>query len=203
MSEFFKAELKDKFLAYALERDDYFQIEMLYDKFLKPKYSKEYVQKLIFEIVDHDPNLLDIMSGNGMKIFMVSATAYTQKFLEEEGFKKNHITEEEKWDSFLNQLSNSRKAKKKNKMGATTEKGGRQKEYVLVAFLIVAIVVSFVFTLTSLVDIFFFKNSTVKQRELQTELETLRSEMQHSNDSLVKRIETMEALLRSKDSLSQ
>ena len=57
MSEFFKAELKDKILQYALDRDDYFEVQFLYDEFLRPNYSLEYVQKLIREIIDHNHEL--------------------------------------------------------------------------------------------------------------------------------------------------
>ena len=69
MSEFFKAELKDRFLEYALERSDYFEIQTLFDEFLRPNYSLQYVEKLVREIQGYDANLLDIMSGNGMEIF--------------------------------------------------------------------------------------------------------------------------------------
>ena len=83
MSEFFKAELKDRFLEYALERSDYFQIYTLYDEFLRPNYSLEYVQKLVREILAYDSTLLDVMGGNGLDIFMLASTSSTEDFLEE------------------------------------------------------------------------------------------------------------------------
>ena len=52
MSEFFKAELKDKFLRYASEREDYFETRLLYDEYLRPNYSLAYVERLIKEIID-------------------------------------------------------------------------------------------------------------------------------------------------------
>ena len=83
MSEFFKAELKDRFLEYALDRNDYFEVQTLYDEFLRPNYSLDYVQKLVKEIQEYDESLLDVMGGNGSDIFMLASTATTQDFLEE------------------------------------------------------------------------------------------------------------------------
>ena len=124
MSEFFKAELKDKFLEYASERDDYFETQLLYDEFLRPAYSLEYVEKLIKEIIDFDPDLLDIMSGNGVKIFMLSSTAYTEEFVEEGGFTDMYVKEEERWDILMDQLSTTRKLSTEEKvnLGATEKK---------------------------------------------------------------------------------
>jgi len=68
MSEFFKAELKDRFLEYALDRNDYFEVQTLYDEFLRPNYSLDYVQKLVKEIQEYDESLLDVMGGNGSDV---------------------------------------------------------------------------------------------------------------------------------------
>ena len=101
MGEFFKAELKDRFLEYALERRDYFEVRVLYDEFLRPNYSMDFVYKLIKEIQEYDSELLDIMAGNGVAMFMLASTSKTQNFLNEGGFMDMHVVEEEKWDTFL------------------------------------------------------------------------------------------------------
>ena len=115
MSEFFKAELKDRFLEYALERRDYFEIQTLYDEFLRPNYDLQFVKRLVREIQQYDSGLLDIMSGNGQEMFMLASTSVTQDFLHEGGFMEMYVKEEEKWDTFLDQLSNDRKLSKDEK----------------------------------------------------------------------------------------
>ena len=151
MSEFFKAELKDKFLEYASETDDYFEIQLLYDEFLRPNYSLEYTEKIIREIIDFNPKLIDIRSGNESMIFMISATTSTKEFVEEGGFKDIYIAEEEKWDIFLEQLANSKKLSANEKESLIhTQKVSRTKERKLLYFLITAVSVSFLFTLFSI-----------------------------------------------------
>ncbi len=150
MSEFFKAELKDRFLEYALERSDYFQIQTLYDEFLRPNYSLEYVQKLVKEIQNQDQELLDVMSGNGMDIFMLASTPSTQDFLDEGGFMNLYVKEEEKWDAFLDQLSNTPKLSKEEKKLLKKRASNSKREKILLIGLISAISVSFLFTIVSI-----------------------------------------------------
>ena len=185
MSEFFKAELKDKFLQYALERDDYFEVQLLYDEFLRPNYSLKYVQKLIREIMDHDTDLLDIMSGHGAKIFMLSATAFTQEFLDEGGFKQHYIQEEEKWDTFLEQLSNSRKltSQEKSNLGQTEKKSYRRERRLLFS-LIAAVIISFLFTLFSLMNSLFFKSEEKRIGKLEEKIQILELQNEQLKDEL-------------------
>ena len=188
MSAFFKAELKDKFLEYALERDDYFEVQLLYDEFLRPNYSLEYVQKLIREIMDFNPELLDIMSGNGSKIFMVSATGFTENFLENGAFKEQYIQEEEKWDVFLEQLSNTRKLSTQEKVNlGRTEKKSYTRERLLLFVLIVAVTISFIYTLFSVLSPLFLKSQESSLKEIEQRLDTLETrnlELQTELDSL-------------------
>ena len=185
MSEFFKAELKDKFLHYALERDDYFQVQLLYDEFLRPNYSLEYVQKLIREIIDHNPDLLDIMSGNGIKIFMLSSTGYTLDFLQEGGFKDLFVQEEEKWDNFLEQLSNTRKlsAQEKANLGRS-EKKVYKRERNLLFGLIGAVVFSFSFSLISLLKPLFTDTDQTRLTEIEQKLKVLELENKELKDQV-------------------
>ncbi len=177
MSEFFKAELKDKFLQYALERDDYFEVQLLYDEFLRPNYSLEYVQKLIREIIEHNPELLDIMSGNGAKIFMLSATAYTSDFFQEGGFKDLYVQEEEKWDTFLEQLSNTRKLSSQEKASlGRREKKSYKRERLLLFGLIAAVTVSFLFTLFSLLKPLFVTTEEYQLKDIEVRLRALETE---------------------------
>ncbi|MEM9001193.1 MAG: hypothetical protein AAGB24_13095 [Bacteroidota bacterium] len=204
MSEFFKAELKDRFLRYASERDDYFETQLLYDEFLRPNYTLQYVEKLIREIIDHDTELLDIMSGNGVKIFMLSSTAYTEDFLEEGGFTDLYIKEEEKWDAFLDQLSNTRKLSSKEKaILGETDKLTHKKERILLFFLITAVAISFLYTIFSIIKSSFTEEEYITRREFERKLEQVRSYYDKENTSLKTNIEEDEELLVSdkKDSI--
>src|SRR6056297_3650028 len=150
MSEFFKAELKDRFLEYALDRSDYFEIQTLYDEFLRPNYSLEYVQKLVEEIQAYDPNLLDVMSGNGMDIVMLASTPSTEDFLDEGGFMNLYVKEEEKWDTFLGQLSNAPKFSKEEKKLLKKSTPTLKREKLFLIGLISAVAISFIFTIISI-----------------------------------------------------
>ena len=206
MSGFFKAELKDKFLQYASERDDYFETQLLYDEFLRPAYNVEFVEKLIREIIDYDPGLLDIMSGNGVKIFMLSSTGYTQEFVEEGGFTDLYIKEEEKWDTLMEQLANTRKlsTQEKVKLG-TTEKKSYKRERTLLFFLIAAVIFSFLISLASLLNTLFFRPEYVKKTEIDSLLLEERDYYRRQNDALKNQLN--EVLLKlgemKKDTLEQ
>jgi len=166
MSEFFKAELKDRFLEYASNRDDYFEPELLYDKFLKPNYSLQFVEKLVVEIMEYDSELLDIMSGNGSKIFMLSATAHTKDFLDNGSFKSLYIQEEEKWDVFLAQLGDNRKLSftKKTALDKTVKTHNKRERFLLLG-LLGAVILSFVFTLFSVLKPLFRNDDYVSREE--------------------------------------
>ena len=192
MSEFFKAELKDKFLQYASERDDYFEVQLLYDEFLRPNYSIQFVEKLVREIMDYDPDLLDIMSGNGSKIFMLSATANTEEFVEEGGFKDIFVAEEEKWDIFIDQLTNTRKLTTEEKVNlGKTEKTSYKRERKLLFVLIGAIAVSFIYTLFSIFNDLFLE----KQQPLEIENRIVELQNQNSKEReiLVKEIRNLKS----------
>lgn len=115
MGKFFEAELKDKFLKFAASKDNYFELRLLYNEFLHPHYSLEYASRLVSEILEYDPELLDVMSGNGFKVFMISSTAATKAFVAESSFCQLVVQEEEKWDNFLKQVSTLRQLSKKEK----------------------------------------------------------------------------------------
>lgn len=177
MSEFFKAEIKDKFLRYASEREDYFEIQLLYDEFLRPAYSIEYVEKLILEIIDFDHNLLDIMSGNGSRIFMVSATASTEDFVDEGGFTDLYIQEEEKWDNFLDQLASTRKLSVEEKQSlGKAEKITYRRERLLLGFVLGAVTVSFLFTIFSIAKSILKESPEDRIKHLEQRLDSLERE---------------------------
>ena len=198
MSEFFKAELKDKFLHYATERDDYFETRLLYDEFLRPNYSQEYVEKLVKEIMDHDSDLLDIMSGNGIKIFMLSSTAYTTEFLEEGGFTSLYVQEEEKWDAFLEQLASTRKLSPEEKENlGKTEKATYKRERIVLFCLIGAVAVSFLYTLFSIFKPLFITEEDTRAQEFETRVQRLESE----NNVLKEQLDTIQQQLNKKDTV--
>ncbi|MEC8832449.1 MAG: hypothetical protein VX772_08820 [Bacteroidota bacterium] len=185
MSEFFKAELKDRFLEYALERTDYFQIQTLYDEFLRPNYSLEYVQKLIMEIQEYDPNLLDVMGGNGMDIFMLASTPSTEDFLEDGGFMNLYVKEEEKWDVFLSQLSTGPKlTKEEKKLLKKTTTPTLKKEKTLLIGLIAAVAISFLFTLISIFKETLLEPDYVPADEFERRIEQLREQYILENEKL-------------------
>lgn len=198
MSAFFKAEIKDKFLEYASDRDDYFEIQLLYDEFLRPNYSLEFTEKLIREIIDFNPELIEIMSGNGAMIFMISATAVTEDFIEEGGFKNRYIAEEEKWDIFLEQLSNSRKlsVKEKESLG-NTEKVSHKRERKLLFSLIAAVSFSFLFSLFSIVKDVFFSTDSISKKEFDRQLNEIQKDNIEQQKKLEEEIEFLKKQLNS------
>lgn len=184
MSEFFKAELKDRFLEYALERTDYFEIQTLYDEFLRPNYNLQFVEKLIKEIQEYDMELLDVMSGNGMDIFMLASTPSTEDFLEEGGFKDMYVKEEEKWDVFVEQLSSARKLSKDEKQLLKKSSPRLKREKTLLIVLISAIGISFLFTLISILKSSFLEPDYVPADEFERRIEQLHLQYLEENQRL-------------------
>lgn len=198
MSNFFKAELKDKFLQYAADREDYFQVQLLYDEFLRPHYSLEYVIRLIREIMDHDHDLLDIMSGNGSKIFMLSATALTADFLEEGGFTQLFIQEEEKWDVFIDQLSNNRKLSATEKQDlALKQKKKFRKEKAYLFSLLAAVAISFVFTVYSMLGTLVGKKKYLTEADVNKKIEQVNSQ----NKQLLLEIKELKNVIKTRDTI--
>lgn len=178
MTEFFKAELKDKFLSYACSRDDYFESELLYDEFLRPHYDQNMVEKLIQEILEHDPNLLDTISGNGVKIFMISSTPYTEEFLENSGFKNLYVQEEEKWDTFLHYLGADRPISSNGSSGKTTKKRSLRNEKRIIIGMLSALAFSFLTSLVLLLRLLFGSSYVPESEheERMTRMEVLHRE---------------------------
>jgi len=184
MSEFFKAELKDRFLEYALERSDYFEIQTLYDEFLRPNYSLEFVEKLVREILEYDSGLMDVMSGNGMEIFMLASTPNTEDFLEEGGFMDMYVKEEEKWDVFLDQLSSTRKLTKDEKKLIKRGSPALKREKTLLILLISAITISFLFTLASIFKETLLEPDYVPADEFERKMQQLEEQYIQENQRL-------------------
>ncbi|MEO9510582.1 MAG: hypothetical protein ABJN84_12250 [Flavobacteriaceae bacterium] len=203
MGEFFKAELKDRFLEYALERTDYFEIQSLYDEYLRPNYNLKFVEKLIKEIRDYDASLLDIMSGNGIEVFMMASTPSTRKFLNEGGFMSIFVREEEKWDTFSDQLSSARKLRgdEKSRHGKKRKKPyGREKT--LLFALIFAVTASFLFTLFSVLKNVFFDADTVSKSDFEEKLYQIQLQNTHREELLQNEIEQLKSQIERKDSAS-
>lgn len=184
MGEFFKAELKDRFLEYALDRKDYFEIQTLYDEFLRPNYSLHFVERLIKDIQEYDPNLLDIMSGNGVEIFLLASTPSTQDFLDDGGFMDMYVKEEERWDVFLEQLPTAKKEVKEEKQLFKKKSPGLKKEKTLLFGLIAAVAISFLFTLFSILKESLFEPQYVPADDFEREMERIRLEYLEENQRL-------------------
>lgn len=177
MTEFFKSELKDKFLEYACSRDDYFETQLLYDEFLRPNYDRKFAEKLIEEILEYDNQLLDTISGNGVKVFMLSSTAYTDEFLESGGFKNLFIQEEEKWDTFLQHLGGGRSSKKKPMKKSTKSSLKRERQWIILLLCMLGF--SFLVSSTAVVWTL-FSEPKVSEKELEERLK--RMEIRHMEE---------------------
>ncbi|MDC6366772.1 MULTISPECIES: hypothetical protein [Flavobacteriaceae] len=197
MGEFFKAELKDRFLEYALDRSDYFEIQTLYDEFLRPGYSLEFAVKLVREIQDYDSELLDVMSGNGMEIFMLASTPSTGAFLEDGGFMDMYVKEEEKWDAFVNQLSNNRKLSKDEKKLLKKNSPGLKKERTLLVVLITAITISFLFTLFSILKDTLLEPRYVPLDEFERKIEQLQQQNNNEKEQLQQELKELQSIIDS------
>lgn len=197
MSEFFKAELKDRFLEYALDRSDYFQIQTLYDEFLRPNYSLEYVQKLVQEILAYDSNLLDAMGGNGLDVFMLASTPSTQDFLDEGGFMNLYVKEEEKWDTFLGHLSGTPKLTKEEKKQLKRNTPDLKREKVMLIGLIVAVAISFLFTLISVVKETLLEPEYVPADEFERKINQLQEQYILENQKLQLELKEAQRILDS------
>lgn len=197
MGEFFKAELKDRFLKYAVGRSDYFEVKTLYNEFLSPNYSLGFVEKLIREIQEYDAGLLDIMGGNGVEIFMLASTKNTQQFLSAGGFKDMHVKEEEKWDTFLNQLAPISQISRDEGQVFQKTSGKNRKEKTLLIVLISAIGISFAFTLFSLIYNSLLKPEYVPTDEFERKLEQVRAEYIQENEKLKSELERTQMIVDS------
>ncbi len=197
MGEFFKAELKDRFLEYALGRRDYFEIQVLYDEFLSPGYNLEFVEKLVKEIQDYDSNLLDIMSGNGAEIFMLASTPNTHLFINDGGFKDMHIKEEEKWDVFLDQVSNNRKLSKVERKLLKKNSPVLKREKKILILLISAIVISFLFTLFSILKGMLLEPEYVPVDEFERKMEQFQEQYIQENERLIQELREAQMVIDS------
>ncbi len=190
MSEFFKAELKDRFLDYALSRTDYFEIQTLYDEYLRPNYSLEFVMKLVQDILDYDASLLDVMSGNGMDVFLLASTPSTEDFLDEGGFMHLYVKEEENWDVFLDQLSSTRKLSKEDKKQIKRSSPNLKREKTMLFGLVAAVAISFLFTVFSMINGAFLQPEYVPADEFERKLEHLKEQYILENERLRQELET-------------
>ncbi|WP_127141304.1 hypothetical protein [Flagellimonas marinaquae] len=197
MSEFFKAELKDRFLEYALERNDYFEVQTLYDEFLRPNYSLDYAQKLVKDIKDYDRELLDVMGGNGSDIFMLASTPATQDFLDEGGFMHLYVKEEEKWDTFLSHLSSTPKLTKTEKKLLKRDNPDLKREKFMLFGLIGAVAVSFLFTVISIFNETFLKPEYVPADEFQRKMNQLQEQYILENERLKQELRESQRVLDS------
>ncbi|MHA7864328.1 hypothetical protein [Flagellimonas marinaquae] len=197
MSEFFKAELKDRFLEYALERNDYFEVQTLYDEFLRPNYSLDYAQKLVKDIKEYDGELLDVMGGNGSDIFMLASTPATQDFLDEGGFMHLYVKEEEKWDTFLSHLSSTPKLTKTEKKLLKRDNPDLKREKFMLFGLIGAVAVSFLFTVISIFNETFLKPEYVPADEFQRKMNQLQEQYILENERLKQELRESQRVLDS------
>jgi len=141
--------------------------------------------------MDYNPDLLDIMSGNGSKMFMLSATANTEQFVENGGFKNLFVSEEEKWDTFINQLTNTQKLTTEEKINlGQTAKIAYKRERKLLFVLIGAVAISFLYTLFSIFNAVFIKQQPV---ELENRIVQLQNENSKEREILIEEIKYLKS----------
>ena len=134
-------------------------------------------EKLIEEILEYDSQLLDTISGNGVKIFMLSSTAYTDEFLESGSFKNLFIQEEEKWDTFLQHLGGGRSSKKKPIKKSTKSSLKRERQWIILLLCMLGF--SFLVSLAAVVWTL-FSEPKVTEKELEERLK--RMEIRHAEE---------------------
>src|SRR5690606_19331882 len=150
---------------YTLEYDELFEARILYDEFLRPNYDLEFVDGLIEEILEFDPELLYIEAGQDRPIFKLAPTEKTEDFLEGGGFMDLYVKEEEKWDLFRGQLSTAKIPTPKVKREFRPK--GLKKEKSMLLVLISAITLSFLFTLVSIIRQTFLEPEYVPADEFE------------------------------------
>lgn len=184
-------------MEYTLEYDEWFEARILYDEFLRPNYDLEFVDTLIGEILEFDPELLYIEPGHGKEFFKLAPTGKTEDFLENGGFMDLYVKEEEKWDLFLGQLSTAKIPAVKIKKEFRPNSLKKEKSMLLV--LISAITLSFLFTLVSVVNQTFLEPEYVPADEFERKLELLQQQYNQENERLQFKLERAQYIL---DSLS-
>ncbi len=191
MTEFYKSELKDRILRYTMDRDDYIQPEEIYMEFLNPNYKPEFVLEILDEILEFDRELFDVISGNGARIFMLSATPRTSEFIEGGGFKELFLQEEEKWETFLKHLSIDARPRRSGKGPESGEahlsRGNGRRDRKVFMVLLGVIGFSFLYSLVGTIGSL-TTSPGISQREFDTRLEELRRqhrlEMEHLREQI-------------------
>ena len=149
------------------------------------------------EILEYDPDLLDVMNGNGMEMFLLASTNTTQDFLDEGGFMDIYVKEEEKWDVFLDQLSSTKKLSKDEKKLIKRGNPGLKREKTLLIVLISAIAISFLFTLGSIFKETLWEPDYVPVDEFERKIQQLQEQYIQENRRLQTQLEQAEHALDS------
>lgn len=169
-------------MEYALECGEFFEVRILYDEFLRPNYDLRFAEELVGEILTYDPGLLRVREGHGRDIFMLAPTERTEDFLEAGGFMDNYVKEEEKWDTFLDQLSNAKLPP--NPVAKVFKPAAMKREKYLLSMLISAVALSFLFTLVSIFRQTFLEPDYVPADEFERKIEQLELQYIQENQRL-------------------
>ena len=106
-----KAEIKDQFLAYAVMRARYFSPKEFLSEFVELELSYDELIAFIQEMISFDNSLFDVLNGNGLEIFLISAGRKAEAFLRDGGFIGIYEKEEGEWKLFLSTLFSRNKHK--------------------------------------------------------------------------------------------
>ncbi|WP_411031337.1 hypothetical protein [Spongiimicrobium sp. 3-5] len=112
MEERLRAEIKDTFLGYGLDRMEFFGPKEFMKRYPTLVTNEQELLELIYEIMDFDAELLDSLNGNGKRIFLLIATPKAKTFLNYGGFTKIHQKETEEWERLFHRLRELRFTRK-------------------------------------------------------------------------------------------
>ena len=104
MDERLRAEIKDRFLGYSIDRPDYFMVSDFKKGHPDLINDEDELIAIVQEIIDFDPNLLDNLSGNGTNIFLVCSKPKAKDFLNQGGFSDIYENEEMEWNLLFKRL---------------------------------------------------------------------------------------------------
>ena len=119
---------------------------------------------------------------------MLASTSKTEDFLDQGGFMNLYVKEEEKWDVFLDQLSNAPKLTKEEKKLLKKNSSSSKREKTMLIGLISVVGISFLFTVVSIFKETLFEPDYVPADEFERKMDLLREQYILENEKLEKEL---------------
>ena len=141
MEERLRATIKDQFLAYALRRLEYFSPKDFLEEFPASNLYYDDLIDLIKEILSYNAGFFDLLNGNGLEIFLISAKPKAEEFLAKGGFQSIYEVEEKEWKLLIHNLFERKKARnQQQKVQGYLDEDVVKKDVYYYALVIMAIV---------------------------------------------------------------